>query len=888
MNNQRWQEISQVLDKVLTLDESKQLTWLESNYGNDKELIKEVREMLFSISESRDRDFLNAETSGHADLLGDVKEFFLDDSADAEDLIGQMVGPYRIDDVLGKGGMGNVYKASRADGQFEQTVAIKFIQNQQQSSQRLDRFRQEQKILANLNHPNIAMLLDGGVTENGYPYLIMECVQGVRIDHYCRDNKLSVAKRLELIKKILSAINYAHSNLIVHRDLKPNNILVTENGDVKILDFGIAKLMSEKLDDEQLHTRTGQRFWTPYYAAPEQVLEQPARVQTDIYSLGMLMFALLTDTMAFDFKDKGIHKIEKMIVEESPLLMSQGAFALSDDETHASFGMRKSHLINTLRNDLDAIVDMAIRKEPEFRYPSVSALYDDICRFQTDRPVRAKKGSFSYRAKKYMKRNRQPLITAALILFTISGLVTFYTIQLDRQRSLAESEALKAQQVADFMVGIFESANSYSHSGDAVGMEASIGSILDFSVGKMDEELAGQPELNARVKTTLSRMYVMLGEIDRAEILAADALAMLSELNTVSQEQLAHSFYKLGRVHQERSNPEMADSLLSTSVSIYSNTPNGMVNQDALMARSLYANMQWFSFGRFNLADSLLSDNLRIRYAYFPENQANLGVGHVDLASMNHSRGHFNNASENYLKAIELYEESLGDHPSLGITMSNYSILLREYYNLDAAEEYQNRALEIFYDKVGSESIDVALSYANLGETALLRGNYEKADSLLDKGIRLLKDIYGEVHPYVARANIVKARLKHETGYSDEARELLLATISHYQEFFPKENPRHSDPLLATGVLYLELELPEQALDFLEQAYEIRRKAYSSENWRTGIAMNRYGEVLIRTGSESRGEALMRESVRILSEQFGENHHYTNEAMQRLNQTATL
>ncbi|MCH8558553.1 MAG: serine/threonine-protein kinase [Balneolia bacterium] len=888
MNNSRWQEISQVLDQVLSVDESEQLTWLEENFGHDKELVTQVREMLFSISESREHDFLNADTNDHAELLSDVKEFFLDETADAEDLIGQMVGPYKIEGILGKGGMGNVYRAARADGQFEQTVAIKFIQNQQQSSQRIERFRQEQKILANLNHPNIAMLLDGGVTDNGFPYLIMECVQGVRIDEYCRERKLSVNQRLELFKKILSAINYAHSNLIVHRDLKPNNILVTPQGDVKILDFGIAKLMTEELDDDKLLTRTGQRFWTPYYAAPEQVLEQPARVQTDIYSLGVLLFSLLTDSLPFDFKDKSIHEIERMIVEDQPCQMSQSASMSSEDFIKESFGLRKKTLIKTLRRDLDAIADMAIRKEPELRYPSVSALYDDICRYQKDIPVRAKKGSFSYRARKYMKRNRQPIISAALLFLTITALVSFYTYQLNQQRELAEKEAVKSQQVADFMVGIFQSANSFTQDSDVTGLDTPIRDILDFSIGKMDDELADQPELNARVKTTLSRMYVMLGEIERAEKLASDALAMLSDLDSVSQEQLALSFYKLARVHQEQSNNETADSLLVMSLELYEGTESGMVNAEALMARSLYANMQWFTFGRFEAADSVLSDNLRIRYTHFPENLSSLAVGHVDLASMNHSRGHFKEAQENYVRAIELYEESIGDHPSLGITLSNYSILLREYHNLKRAEEVQLRALEIFYDQLGPNNIDVGLSYANLGETAMMGGNYSKADSLLDQGLTVLKDIYGDVHPYVARANIVKAKLLEKHGHTAEAEELLLSTLDDFRNFFPPNNPRHSDPLLATGTFYLDNDQPQTALYYLEQAYEIRRTAYSSENWRTAIAMSKYGEALMRNGDESRGEALMRESIRVLSGLFGDEHPYTDAARQRLRFLASL
>ncbi len=887
MQSDKWNEISSVLDKLLTLDESEQYTYLENHYGDDEELVKEIRNILYSISQSEEEDFLGDPEEKKRMLIKD-RDFLMHGASGAGSLVGQRVGAYELEEEIGSGGMGSVYRAQRADGQFEQTVAVKFIHQYNLNDFKKSLFRQEQKILANLQHPNIGMLLDGGVSENGQPYLIMEYVDGMRIDKYCRENKPGVPERLRLFNDVLKAISYAHSNLVVHRDIKPGNILVTRSGQVKVVDFGIAKLISDETGQAGVETSTGRRQFTPYFAAPEQVLEKPTLLQTDIYALGMLMHTLFAGRSPFDFSEKSMHEVERVIVEEMPPRMSEMVQQTGEKEIRETFGMSRYEVIKSLRGDLDAIAEKATRKEPEERYSSVSVMQDDFSRYQNDQPVLARKGSLSYRSAKFLRRNRQLVAGVVLLLVSITAIVSFYTYQLNQQRMVAEREAERSHQIAQFLVGIFESANTYSRDGETLGLDASIGSILDYSIGKMDEDLADQPELNARLKTTLGGMYVRLGEFDRAEALALDALETMSALDDDSREELAIALFELSRVNHERGNAELADSLVQQSIRVFERMPDKFVNEQALVSLSFYANINWFSFGNFSLADSVHNMVIDIRLEHFPDNLRNLAASYNDLAALNHSRGYFREASESYRQAISIYQSEHENHPSTAVTMSNYSILLREYENHEEAWQYQYEALQIHLDKLGLETIDAGLAYSNLAEIAAMQGDNTLADSLITKGLGILTDIYGDVHPYIGRANLAKALILKQNKRHDEAEELYLKTKGHYEQFFPSDHPRQADPLFNLGKFYLAQDRPEEAVTMLASAFEIREELFGIDNWRTALSMSAYGKALHRTGATDEALVHLQHSTEVLRNLFGDEHPQTKRAQERLDEVLVL
>ncbi|MEX0722187.1 MAG: serine/threonine-protein kinase [Balneolaceae bacterium] len=880
MDKARWDKISTIVDKVLTLDKHEQATYLKDTLGGQDALIEEVKEYLKAIEASEKEQFLEKPIADYKTLLQELSASEIPDISSREDFIGMHIGAYKIEKHIAEGGMSSVYLANRDDGQFEQNVAIKFINQRNISDQGKLRFKQEQKILANLRHPNVAMLIDGGVSENGRPFLILEYISGTPIDEYCNNNQLNISQRLSLFKKVLQTIEYAHSNLVIHRDIKPSNIFVTDAGEVKILDFGIAKLLDKNGEISPLETQPGQRLWTPTYAAPEQVLEKPPVTQTDIYALGGLLHKLLTNTPAFDFSNLKLHDIEQAILNDEPAGILTSVDSQSNTEIVEGFGIQKSELKNKIKYDLEAIVNKALRKEPEHRYHSVSLLLEDINRYENNLPISAKKDNLKYKSLKFYKRNKQPLLFIFVILFAVIGMVSYYTIQVNEQRNIAESEAEKARQVSNFLIGLFESTDSYSESGES-GLDVRIGSVLKNSTLLIDEELKDQPEIQSDIKITLGNMYINLGAFAEAEELIQGAIQSLSSLGDESKLKLAGSFHQLANVYQETGQLDKADSLLQEALFIYEESEDGLVNKDALESLSLYGNLQWFNKGAYAKADTIMQKNLAIRLEHFSDDPTSMAVAYNDLATLNHAQGKFNEASPYYEKATEIYASALGDHPSLAVALSNYSNLLREINDLDQAEFTQRKALKIHREKTGEENIDVGLGLGNLSNILLKKGQLEEADSLINVSLIMLKDIYGEKHPYVSRNELISAKIRVKEERYEQAEKLLLDLVEDYREIYPPGHPRLSDPMLDLGELYLITGQLDLAENQLSKAFEIRNTGYPADNWRTALTMSAYGEALSKIGRKEQADSLLAKSIDILQAQFGNEDIRTVKSIDR-------
>ncbi|MEQ9561037.1 MAG: serine/threonine-protein kinase, partial [Woeseiaceae bacterium] len=385
--SERWQRVRRLFKEALELSPDERDAFVERECGDDPSLAHELRRLL----ESADVD--DAEIAG---IVGSA-------AAQATDLSDQRVGNYRLIDLLGTGGMGNVYLAERDDRQFEHRVAIKLLHPGRRDADMLRRFRTERQMLANLEHPNIARLLDGGETETGIPYLVMEYVDGVPIDQFCDAGQRTLQQRLHIIKKVCLAIDYAHHNLVVHRDIKPSNILVTADGEPKLLDFGIGKFLNESAAMFTVAvTREGSGVMTPEYASPEQVRSKPVSIATDIYSLGVLMYKILCGRMPYDTRGVNMD-LARAILEYEPTRPSAAiASQLTGDQRRTveeiveARGTSVVRLRARLRGDLDNIVLMALRKESARRYASASALAAGIDNFLTHRPVAARPASVAY------------------------------------------------------------------------------------------------------------------------------------------------------------------------------------------------------------------------------------------------------------------------------------------------------------------------------------------------------------------------------------------------------------------------------------------------------------------------------------------------------------
>ena len=424
MDAESWRRVEAVLDLVLTRERSEWPRLLDESCSADPELRRQVEALLAQAPHAE--GFLDAPP-------GAVAEALLELTPRGEDGAGRRIGAFRLVRPAGHGGMSRVFLAERADGLFEQRVAVKLLRADLDTEMDRTRFAAERRILASLDHPNIARLLDGGVTDDGRPYLVLEYVDGQPMDRYCEDRRLGTPERLALFATVAEATAFAHRNLIVHRDLKPSNILVTTDGVVKLLDFGLAKLLEGGAGEVALTTRTGARWMTPEFAAPEQVRGQPITTLTDVYQLGVVLYQLLTGRLPFAGR-RTLHELEAAVLGEEP--------------------PPPSAIRPALRGDLDAIVLQAMHKAPERRYQSVEALLEDLHRLRDGRPVRARRDTPGYRLRRFVGRNRVAVAAgtaAVLALLAATGFSIAQMREARRQRDQAAEDAQRATMMSEVM-----------------------------------------------------------------------------------------------------------------------------------------------------------------------------------------------------------------------------------------------------------------------------------------------------------------------------------------------------------------------------------------------------------------------------------------------------
>ena len=448
MNAERWQQMKDVIEKALDLEPAARTSYLDRACASDPELRGEVESLLDSHQ--------RAGTGFLANPAIDLLERPL--AAEPQvSRVGSRVGVYEIVEEIAHGGMGEVYRARRVDGHYEKEVAVKLVRMGLDSSSVLERFRHERQILASLDHPCIARLLDGGTTEEGVPYLVMELIAGTPIDQYCDTHHLSITRRLQLFRQVCSAVQYAHQRLVIHRDIKPSNILVTETGEPKLLDFGIAKILQPATEQET----TVVRPMTPEYASPEQIRGESITTATDVYSLGVVLYRLLTGSSPYPGETRTLHELTRVICETDPVrpssVISEAPIAregeadlkLTPDQVSRLRESSPAKLKRRLTGDLDNIVLKALRKEPQRRYSSVEQLAEDVRRHLEGLPVGARKDSWSYRATKFAQRHRVGMIATAMVaLALLAGMVlTLREARIaEANRKLAENNRQRAEQ----------------------------------------------------------------------------------------------------------------------------------------------------------------------------------------------------------------------------------------------------------------------------------------------------------------------------------------------------------------------------------------------------------------------------------------------------------
>lgn len=605
--------------------------------------------------------------------------------------------------------MGRVFLARRADQQFDQRVAVKVLGLGFPSPDVKERFLAERQILAKLNHPHIARLLDGGVTEAGQPYFVMDVVEGQHIDTYCNARRLSVRKRLRLVLDVCDAVQYAHQNLIVHRDLKPSNILVTQDGTVKLVDFGIAKLLHpEAMPVEATSpTRTGLLPMIPQYASPEQVRGTAITTASDIYQLGTLLYELLTGRPPYQVEDRTPSEVERIVCEEEltrPSTVLQQATGASQKEGSIEQVSRRrdtspDDLCKTLRGDLDTILLKALRKEPDRRYESVEQLAEDLRHFLDGRPVSAHPDSWTYRARKFARRHRGGVLTAAvglLLLISYGVTITWYSQRTQAALDRAQREAQKSEQVADFLVGMFERATPYQAAGSAAAFPDTLTTreLLDRGAARARQELSSQPEVRARMMQTLGRIYRQIGHHEKAESLLERALAVQREHLPSAHRDRAKTLHERARLLRYEGKMQQAARLYRESLSIqrtYLGDPHPDI-ADNIRELAIIAARE----GRYAQADSLFREALAMRKSLH-------GPNHPEVASDLHALGLLYVPKGEPAKAERLLRQSLNlrqrhvddDHPLVAETLDRLGQVLVMQDKIDEAEPLLRRARSI-------------------------------------------------------------------------------------------------------------------------------------------------------------------------------------------------
>ena len=812
-----WERVNELFDQVQGLPSAEQRPLLAA--CDDEEVRQEVEVLLANLVEAR--TFMERPLSPPP-------------NPESETL--SEVGPYRLERVIGEGGMGQVYLATRSDEEYRREVAIKLLPSSAffGEEHRL-RFRTERQLLAKLVHENIARLYEGGTLEDGRPYLVMEYVKGKNIDDYCK--WLTVEERLHLFRQVCSAVAYAHGRLMIHRDIKPGNIMVTTEGVPKLLDFGIAKSLDP--DESEHRTKTGFVPMTPAYASPEQAEGKTLTTASDISSLGVVLYELLTG--------------QRPDVER-------------DEPTRPSLAAEKSdrELAKRLRGDLDVILLKALRKEPEHRYATAQAFSEDIGRHLDHLPVRARAGVLSYRMGKFYRRNRPAVVVAgvlmAALLFFIGLLIrqTAVATRLaevaEAERQQAEIERVRSERAFDFMVSAFKVSDPDQKPGD----EITARQILDAGAGKVRQELEGEPDMQARLFAAMGEVYVSLGLFERAEGLHQEAL----ELRRGTEGE-ATSLYQLAELEWGQRNYKAAETLYRQALAQFE---EGTI-QRAQALRGLGLTLKELP-GKQEEAERTLQQALVLLGKYLPADD-------LEISKIKYGLGRIAKQQSDYERAEQLLHEVVearrpgGARPALGKALAELGEVRRLQGDLEGARDLLEEAIpmiemagETTYlaevlgklvpvllrlkdDVAAEKAVREILALApedhpvvisalhNLGIILSNRGELEEAEEIALEALRLKLARFGDEHESVALAHCLLGAIALKQDKPQEALESYESCAAITERVLPADHPRRATAWLGLGRSVEALEGCSEAMKWYERSYALRRRKLGDEHFQT-------------------------------------------------------
>ena len=789
------------------------------------------------------------------------------------DIEGRRIGAYRIVREIGRGGMGRVCMAERDDDQYASRVAIKLLESARGRGSQ-ERFRTECQLLADLEHPGIARLLDAGISDDGEPYLVMEYVDGQPIDGYCEAANLSVEQRLRLFIRLCDAVEHAHRNLIVHRDIKASNVLVTADGEPKLLDFGIAKLLdTDRARSLDLHlTMDANRLLTPASASPEQLRGEPVTTATDVYALGYLLFRLLTGTGPYGSAAEDRFTLPEAIVSREPLRASAAVRSAPQSDAN------RNRLARRLAGDLDAILLKALRKQPDQRYATPRQLADDIERHLEHRPVAARGDALGYIARRFFARYRLPFAVAATVLVVVIGLVTFYTAQLTIERDRARTEARRAEEVAAFLSELFEIATPEQ----SRGAEVTAREMLDRGAARIGSELAGEPLVQAQMMRVIGSAYGSLGLYDAATEMLERALATGEGIGDADDGVLGDALQALGTVLVAQARYPEARAVLERALVLRGT--RAASDPGALAATHRAMSEVEFSVADFEAAASHLDQAESAIRTVDPLDEAGLADILLARGTLRKRLGEYDAAIEIEREAIELRTRASGpDHPATLEARDALADALNDAGRMDEARDVLSDLLDIRRRVLPAGHPDIARSLTNLASSFKLQGRPEEALPLQAEALALLQAAHdGGDHPDIATALNNLANLRHDVRDLDAAVSLHEESLAMNTRLFGEDHPSLADSYNNLGTVLMDREDYTGALLMFRRTLALDASGLGEDHPYVSQDRQAIGVALGLLDRLDEAEAWIREALDGMRASLGADHPQTLNAMREL------
>ena len=817
MDPARWERLQTLFHEAAARPPAERLPYLTEATAGDAPLIHEVLEMVEADAHSS--SFLDLDVARVADRM-------LTQTGDELPL--QDFGPYKIRKLLGEGGMGVVYLAERED--LRSLIAVKVLRDAWMSPARRERFALEQRTLAQLNHPSIARLYDASTLPDGTPWFAMEYVDGLPLTQFCAERSSPLRERLELFRAVCQAVDYAHQHAILHRDLKPSNILVKPDGSVRLLDFGIAKPLDSAADPAD-RTRTGLRLMTPAYAAPELIRGESASIQSDVYSLGVVLYELLADRPPFDPTGKSNTEFERAILEHAPARpsLTPGASQRAGKAVWA---------------DLDVLCATAMHKDPARRYRSADALLRDLDHFFRGEPLEARADTLAYRAAKFIRRNAAPVAVSAAVLLAILWLVIFFVVRLAAARNTALLEAQRTHRIQDFMFNLFNGGDK--DTGPAEDLR--VVSLIDRGVQEA-QSLNSEPAIQAGLFLTLGVVYQNLGKLDRADPLLQQALdrqrALLrAKVPGVTRVDVGQSQIALGLLRSDQARLNEAEKLVRDGLAAIRQNASA-ADPTVLQATTALGKVLEVR-GDYAHAIAAMDQAIAARgksAADSPE----LADALSEMASNHFYAGHYDVCGTLFHRVLDMHRRFLGEgHPKVAEDLIDLGATQMERARYADSEKFDRQALAIDEKFYGPDHPQTASALTQLGRSLYYEKKYEEAGALLRRALAIQERVHGLVHPAVASALNELGNISSATGHYTDAEAAFERMVSIY------------------------------------------RSVYHDHHYLIGTAQSNLATVYVGQKRYARAEALYREAIRRFTATLPPNHTSIGIARIKLGRTLLL